>query len=100
MYDDHLAGTGIEIVRPTTDEQAFVHEHYLSELVVGRFLDATRERLVRIIGRMRDDDGIDGLILGGTELALILTEPSYAGVPILDTARLHARAAVDRLLEP
>ena len=49
---------------------------------------------------MRHRDGIDGLILGGTELALILTEPMYAGVPILNTAQIHVDAAIDWLLGP
>jgi len=48
---------------------------------------------------MRDRDAIDQLILGGTELAaLILTEAAYPDVPILNTARIHAEAAVDWLL--
>lgn len=52
---------------------------------------------------MRDRDAIDRLILGGTELALILTEAAYPeaaylDVPILNTARIHAEAAVDWLL--
>jgi aspartate/glutamate racemase len=48
---------------------------------------------------MRARDGIDAVLLGGTELALILTEPTYAGVPILNTAQIHVEAAVDWLLE-
>lgn len=47
---------------------------------------------------MRDRDAIDGLILGGTELALILSESDYAGVPILNTTRIHLHAAIDWLL--
>ena len=62
-------------------------------------LDATRDRLVAIAAGMRDRDAIDGLILGGTELALTLTDPSYAGLPILNTAQIHVEAAVDWLLD-
>lgn len=47
---------------------------------------------------MRDRDDIDAVILGGTGLALILTESSYADVPILNTAQTHAEAAVEWLL--
>jgi aspartate/glutamate racemase len=47
---------------------------------------------------MRERDGIDAAILGGTELALILTEPTYAGIPTLNTARIHVDAAVEWLL--
>lgn len=49
---------------------------YLGELVPGVVRDETRERLAAIIATMRDRDGIDGLVLGGTELPLILPEPA------------------------
>ena len=60
-------------MRPTTDEMDVVHAIYLGELLEGVFRDESRERLVSVIAAMRDRDGIDGLILGGTELALTLT---------------------------
>ena len=44
--------------------------------------------------------GIDGLILGGTELSLILTEPTYAGLPVLDTTQIHVEAIVAMALTP
>jgi len=51
-----------------------------------------------VVAAMRDRDGIDAVVLGGTELALILTEPTCAGVPLIDTAHAHVEAAVDWLL--
>jgi aspartate racemase len=75
---------GIELVRPEEADRAFVHGVYFSELVKGRFSDETRARLVDIIERMKTHDDVDAIILGGTELPLILREPSYAGVPVLD----------------
>lgn len=98
LYPDRFAPAGIEIVRPSADEQDVVHDIYLGELVEGVFRDESRERIVAVIAAMRHRDGIDGVVLGGTELALILTEPAYAGVPILDTARIHVEAGVDWLL--
>jgi aspartate racemase len=98
MYPDRFAALGMTIVVPKADEAEYIHEKYFGELVRGLFLDGTRKRFVEIIARMRDHDAIDGLILGGTELALTLTEPSYADVSILNTARIHAEAAVDWLL--
>ena len=47
---------------------------------------------------MKQRDGVDGLILGGTELSLILRERTAAGLPVLDTTQVHVDAAVDRLL--
>ena len=83
---------------PDEADRAWIGRVYLDELVRGVILDATRDRLVEIAAGMRDRDGIDGLILGGTELALILTEPTCAGLPVLNTAQIHVEAAVDWLL--
>lgn len=98
MYPDRFGPRGMEIVMPTPEERDYIHTKYFGELVRGVFLDETRDRLVEIVATMRDRDRIDGLILGGTELSLILTEPAYAEVPILDTAKTHTDAAVDWLL--
>jgi len=98
MYPDRFTARGMTVVLPTVDERELIHAKYFGELVGGVFLDETRDGLVAIIARMRDRDAIDGLILGGTELALILREPTYAGVRILNTAKIHAEAAVDWML--
>jgi len=98
LYPDRFEPAGVEIVVPNADEQEMVHAIYFGELVRGELRDDSRERLVRLIAAMRDRDAVDGMILGGTELALTLTAPVYAGVPILDTARIHVEAAVDWLI--
>lgn len=98
LYPDRFRGSGIDIVIPDEADRAWLGRIYLEELVRGVILDATRDRLVEIAAGLRDRDGIDGLILGGTELALILPEPSYGGLPILNTAQIHVEAAVDWLL--
>jgi aspartate racemase len=98
LYPERFSPAGIEIVVPDEADRAWIGRVYLEELVRGVILDATRDRLVEIAAGMRDRDGIDGLILGGTELALILTEPTYAGLPILNTAQIHVEAAVAWLL--
>ena len=98
LYPDRFAARGIEIVGPRPDEQAIVHEIYFDELVQGVIRAESRAVLVDQVARMRDRDAIDGMILGGTELALILTEPAYAGIPILNTAQIQIDVAVDWLL--
>src|SRR6185436_15981188 len=82
LYRDRFAPAGIDIVTPPVADQEVVHGIYMGELVLGVFRDESRDRLVEVIARLRDAQGIDGVILGGTELALILTEPSYADVAI------------------
>ena len=61
------------------------------------FLPETRARLLAIVDRLKKDDAIDGLILGGTEIPLILRDDTSA-LPFLDTTRIHAAAIVDEML--
>jgi len=56
------------------------------------------EQLLNIIDRMKERDGIQGLILGGTELSLILRDATARGIPVLDTTRIHVKTIVAELL--
>ena len=98
FYARAFARVGVGLVAPSAADQEYVHTRYVGELVKGVFLSTTRDRLVAVVERLRRDEGIDGIILGGTELALILTEGTIAGIPVLDTAGLHVEAIVNELL--
>jgi aspartate racemase len=69
----------------------------VGELLRGEFHDSTRKELVAIIERIREADEIHGVILGGTELPLLLRGREVAGLPVLDTTALHVGAIVKRL---
>jgi aspartate/glutamate racemase len=56
--------------------------------------------LIALAGRLRDEKSVDGLIFGGTELPLILSTPTIAGLPALDTTALHVAEIVKRLRTP
>jgi aspartate racemase len=100
FYADALAAEGITLALPRGEEQEYIHDRYMNELVNGVFLPETRARLLEIARRLKDEEGIQGLILGGTELPLILRESDAdaAGAPFLDTTRIHVAAVVERLL--
>jgi aspartate racemase len=98
-YRSLFSASGIEIVAPTVDDRIYIHEKYFGELVLGRVIDSTRERLIEIARDMATRAGIDGLILGGTELSLMLADDGSAGMPVLDSTMLHAAAIVERMLE-
>ncbi|HEX8139504.1 MAG TPA: amino acid racemase [Pyrinomonadaceae bacterium] len=98
FYPDVFSREGIALVAPSEDEQRFIHDKYMNELVRGIFLPETRERLLKVASRLREQEGIEGLILGGTELPLILQGETAAGVPLLDTTRIHVKAVVAQLL--
>ena len=97
FYQEAFGRAGIEIVLPNEADRAYIHDKYMTELIHTRFLDATRDGLTAVIGRMKAGDGIDAVILGGTELPLVLRGREAAGLPLVDTTQVHARAAVDRL---
>ena len=83
---------------PEPDNQDYIHEKYMDELVNGVILSKTRKRLLMIVDRMMEHQDIDGVILGGTELRLILKEAEYNGIPFLDTTRIHVKYIVAELL--
>lgn len=98
FYRDALSDQQIEMVVPDEEEQLYVHGKYMSELLQGIILPETRERLMTIIETLKERAQIDGVILGGTELSLILRDDSVFGVQILDTTQIHVEAAVAQLL--
>lgn len=94
FYADVFSKRGISIVVPNEDEQDYIHDKYFSELVKGTVLPETRKRLLTIVDRLKEREAIQGLILGGTELSLILRDGMSQAVPFLDTTQIHAQAAV------
>ncbi len=98
FYPDAFARQGIRIVVPSQADQEFIHEKYMGELVQGIFTDETRQRLLSIVEALKEQEGIQGLILGGTELPLILKDKTYHDIPFLDTTRIHVERAVSEML--
>jgi len=98
FYQTVSAKVGIEVIVPEIADQNRVHEKYVGELVKGIFLPETRQRLLEIAATMKERNKIDGLILGGTELPLLLRDGSELGIPLLDTTRIHVGAALEQWL--
>jgi aspartate racemase len=98
LFPEAFERRGMTIVVPNEKEQEFIHEKYMGELFVGAILDETRAALVDIVETMKLRDNVDGLILGGTELSLILREPTAAGLPVLDTTQIHVETALEWML--
>lgn len=97
FYPEVCARHGVAVVTPDDADRAWVHQCYVEELLKGDFRDETRQRVVSLVARLREGRGVDGVILGGTELPLLLREPVIAGLPALDTTALHVAALVRRL---
>jgi aspartate racemase len=98
FYQKVFAREGIEVAIPESGDQKFIHDTYLNELVNGIVRPETRTRYITIARRMKAEQGIEALILGGTELPLLLRGAIDIGVALLDTAHLHVERAVAELL--
>ena len=98
FYPKVFSREGIELVMPDAKEQDYLHDKYLNELVPGKFLSETRAGLLAIVDRMKAKSNIDGVILAGTELPLILRDADHNGIPFLNTTKIHVEAAVTEML--
>jgi aspartate racemase len=98
FYPKVFSREGIELFVPDPEDQDYIHDKYLNELVSGKFLPETRANLLAIVDRMKEKHDINGVILAGTELPLILPDAEYKGIPFLDTAKIRCETAVAEML--
>jgi aspartate racemase len=97
FYPAVFARRGMAIVAPNDEERRWIHDRYVGQLLKGEFRDETRDGVISVVRRLRQEQDIDGVILGGTELTLLLSAPVVADLPALDTTALHVAAIVKRL---
>ena len=97
FYPEVFARRGIVVVPPVHEDRLAVHERYVGELLKGDFREETRALVTRLVRQLRDEHRLDGVILGGTELPLLLGAPIIEGLPALDSTGLHVDAIVARL---
>lgn len=86
----------LELLVPDKAERELVHRVIYNELCLGSIQQTSREQFVGIIAGLADR-GAEAVILGCTEIALLVDQEDSA-MPLLDTARIHAMAAVDEAL--
>jgi aspartate racemase len=98
FYPRVFSARGIALAVPEAEDQAYIHKKYMGELVNGLIRPETRERLMGIAHRLRERQGVEAIILGGTELPLILRDATVPGVPFLDTTTIHVRRIVLEML--
>jgi aspartate racemase len=97
FYQDVFGRRGLTILTPSPDEQAYLHQKYMDELVHGIVRDDTRAAFVRMANRLAKEEGADGLILGGTEIPLLLRGAQGIEIPIIDTTLVHVKRLVQMM---
>jgi aspartate racemase len=94
VYSERLTARNLECVRPNRADREDINRVIVDELVKGVFTSEAVERCQRVIARLKDE-GCDAVVLGCTEIPLIIND-SNSVLPTLDSTRLLARAALRR----
>ena len=97
FYPEVFSRAGLSAVPPPPEDLGAVHARYMDELVKGVFRPEVRAEIIGVVSRMRAREGVDAVVLAGTELPLLLRDAA-SPVPLLDTTQLHVSAIVDRLV--
>ena len=88
---------GIKVIIPTAAEMEYVNTKISQELELGIIKEETLEQFKAIITRMKDEEGIEAIVLGCTELPLLLND-DVSPVKCLDTMKIHINAIIDTIL--
>lgn len=94
FYRDRLAKAGVETVVPDPAERDDVHRIIYEELCRGVVSPLSKERYRAVVARAAREEGADGVILGCTEIGLLLSQADFE-IPVFDTTGLHVAAALD-----
>ncbi|ATL28253.1 aspartate/glutamate racemase family protein [Streptomyces formicae] len=97
FYRERLAGHGLDVVVPDEAGRALVHRVIYEELCLGVVREASRAAYQEVIADLVERQGAEGVILGCTEIELLIGAED-SPVPVFPTTRLHAEAAVEAAL--
>lgn len=96
FFTDRIASHGLEVIVPEAEHHDEINRVIYDELVHGKVVDSSRKRAVQLVESLWDQ-GAGGVILGCTELELLVKQ-SDVDVPVFPGTTLHVEAALDRAL--
>jgi len=94
FFSAQFSARGISVVVPSVADQDYIHDKLMTEIELGIFTEETKKGLLAVIERMMAQENIDGVILGCTELPLIL-DKSALGIPFLNTTAIHVESILN-----
>ena len=98
FFKKPFSKNGIEIIVPTKEEMEFINEKISAELELGIVKEDTLLEFQKIIKRMKDENNIQAVVLGCTELPILLND-EVSPVPCLDTVKIHVQALINMIIE-
>lgn len=97
FYDKVFLQHEIQVLTPNDEDQYYIHDKYMGELIKGIIRDETKSGLLEIAEKMKLEYDVQGLVLGGTELSLILQNEDIPNIHVLDTTEIHVESILERL---
>ncbi len=99
FYQSAAAESNINLFIPDAASQDYIHDRYINELVKEVVMYNTRQKFKQIAGELKKEYAIDRLILGGTELPLLLNQSDFNDIKLLDTTLIHVNSIIDYALK-
>ncbi|MEN8118850.1 MAG: aspartate/glutamate racemase family protein [Bacteroidota bacterium] len=97
FYKNKLAEFDIETITPSNEEQIIINDIIYSELVKGQIIENSKKEYLKIINRMKESENIEGVILGCTEIPLLI-KPVDTELKTFNTTEIHALSAIEFVL--
>ena len=97
FYKQRLIDAGLQVLIPGPDAQQEIHRVINEELCQGQFINSSRQYYSQVIADLANE-GAEGVILGCTEIGLLIKQED-SPIPVFDTTAIHAAAAVEFLLD-
>ena len=96
FYQDVFSKRNISIAVPKEDEQTYINSKLFSEVIAGIMSGDVRKGFLKIAQRMRAEESIEGLILGCTDIPLLMkkADEEELGIPFFNTSRIHVQSAL------
>ncbi len=84
---------GLEVLIPNAGSRQVVHDIIYNELVKGQFTNPSKQKVIEVVKELQNQ-GAQGVILGCTELPILVSELDV-DIPIFDTGKIHAYKAIE-----
>ena len=94
FYQERLGKYGIKVVIPDKKERDYINAVIFDELCANRIRKESKDGFKKIIARLQKEEGAEGVILGCTEIPLLIKQADVS-IPVFDTAAIHSAAAVE-----
>ena len=96
FYKKRLAKRGIEVITPEKPDREFIHNSIMNELLKEMFLPETKAGFISIMNKLKDQ-GAEGMILGCTEIPLLINQNDYS-LPLFSTLEIHAETIAEAVI--